>query len=312
MPYLPRLTRRNPRFSIVMFTKDGMPFVRQAVASLQRQTRDDFELVVQDAVSTDGTTEFFRELDDPRVFIVSEPDDGLGDAYNRAFPRCRGDIIGTLDSDNLLLPNALADVDELFRKNRKAVAIYGAVSMIDEKGDELRTFVPAEFDQRAVMRCELVPPFSTTFFSRRLCGAELRGDETLKTGQDFELLLRLSARRVVRTTTVLGATRLSYKSMTRSADNYELFTNEKILALDRFIATRPHLEPDRDAAVAGIYCWGAESVLELEGRGPRFDLFLARAAALTPDHERLKRACERASAADENRPRSAGRRLTSP
>ena len=303
--------RRNPRFSIVMFTKDGMPFVRDAVASLQAQTRDDYELVVQDAVSTDGTTEFLRDLGDARLRMVSEPDDGLGDAYNRAFPRCRGDIVGTLDSDNLLLPNALKDVDALFRRNRGAAAIYGAVSMIDEAGEEVRTFVPAEFDQRALMRCELVPPFSTTFFSRRHCGADLRGDETLRTGQDFELLLRLSERQIIRTTKVLGATRLSYKSMTRSPENYELFTSEKILALERFIAERPHLHPERDEAVAGIYCWAAESVLELEGPGPRFDAFVARAAALTPDPERLRRVRDRAAASGESRPQSVGRRLTS-
>jgi glycosyltransferase involved in cell wall biosynthesis len=294
-----------------MFTKDGMPFVRDAVASLQAQTRDDFEIVVQDAVSTDGTAEFFRELGDARVKMVSEPDDGLGDAYNRAFPRCRGDIIGTLDSDNLLLPNALADVEALFRRHRTAVAIYGAVSMIDEAGKEVRIFTPAAFDQAALMRCELVPPFSTTFFNRRRVGADLRGDETLRTGQDFELLLRLSARQIIRTTTVLGATRLSYKSMTRSPENYELFTSEKILALERFIAARPHLRPQRDEAVAGIYCWAAESILELEGPGPRFDSFLARAAALTPDHERLVLVRERASAEAEREPPSVGRRLTS-
>lgn len=296
MPSLPRVIRRNPRFSIVMFTKNGMPFVREAVASLQAQTRDDYEFVIQDAVSTDGTAEFLRELHGPRVTMVSEPDDGLGDAYNRAFPRCRGDIVGTLDSDNLLLPNALEDVDALFRTFRTSVAIFGAVSMIDESGKEVRTFVPGEFDQRALMRCELVPPFSTTFFSRRRCGADLRGDETLKTAQDFELLLRLSARQIVRTTTVLGATRLSYKSMTRNPENYELFANEKILALERFIAARPHLQPERNAAVAGIYCWAAESILELEGPGTRFDSFVARAAALSPEDERLERVRDRVSA----------------
>jgi glycosyltransferase involved in cell wall biosynthesis len=295
MPSLPRLIRRNPRFSIVMFTKNGMPFVREAVASLHRQSRDDYELVVQDAVSTDGTAGFLRGLRDPRVRMASEPDNGLGDAYNRAFPRCRGDIVGTLDSDNLLLPNALRDVDALFRRYRKAYAIYGAVSMIDESGEEVRTFVPADFDQRALMRCELVPPFSTTFFNRRRCGRELRGDDTLKTGQDFELLLRLSERQIIRTTTVLGATRLSYKSMTRNPENYELFTNEKILALERFIAARPLLQPERNWAVAGIYCWAAESILELEGPGPRFDSFVARAAALSPQDDRLREILDRAS-----------------
>lgn len=272
-----------------------MPFVREAVASLEAQTYDDYELVVQDAVSTDGTTEFLREVRLPNVQMLSERDSGLGDAYNRAFPRCTGEIVGTLDADNLLLPETLATVDSLFRRHRRAIALYGAVKLIDSTGKELHVFVPAEFDPRALMRCELVPPMSTTFFDRRRCGADLRGDASLTAGQDYELLLRLSSKRIVRTTTVLGATRLSDKSMTRNADNYERFCTEKIVALERFLENRPSLRGERDSAVAGIYSWAAESLLEIEGPGPRFESFVARATALAPDHERVRRLRERAA-----------------
>lgn len=289
-----RFLRRNPRFSIVMFTKDGMPFVREAIASLEAQTFDDYELIVQDAVSSDGTAEFLRGMGVSRANMASEPDSGLGDAYNRAFPRCRGDIIGTLDSDNLLLPHALEAVNRLFAWHRLAVAIYGAVKMIDAAGDEIGTFVPKAFDQIALMRCELVPPFSTSFFHRRRCGSELRGDASLRTGQDYDLWLRLSGRRVVRTETVLGATRVSYKSMTRNPENYELFCAEKIVALERFLSSRPTLQPHRDEAVSGIYCWAAESMLELEGTGQRFESFVERAAALCPGDPRVRLARERA------------------
>lgn len=274
-----------------------MPFVREAVASLEAQTFDDYELVIQDAASTDGTAEFLRQLRLPNVDLASEPDDGLGDAYNRAFPRCRGKIVGTLDSDNLLVPKALESVDALFRRHRTAVAIYGAVAMIDASGQPIRTFVPEAFDQRALMRCELVPPFSTSFFDRRRCGTELRGDARLTAAQDFDLFLRLSTRKIVRSTTVLGATRVSHKSMSWNAENYERFCAEKIVALERFIADRPHLEPQRNAAVTGIYCWTAESILEIEGPGPRFESFVARAAALSPEDERLQQVRDRANQA---------------
>lgn len=284
-----RRRMRGPRFSIVMFTKNGMPYVRDAVASLEAQPFEDYELVVQDAASTDGTYEFFRDLRLPNVQVVSEPDTGLGDAYNRAFPRCSGEIVGTLDADNLILPDALETVDKLFRAHRRAVAIYGAVTMIDATGVEVGSFVPAEFDQRALMRCELVPPMSTTYFHRRRCGQTLRGDASLKTAQDFDLFLRLAGRRIVRTTAFLGATRLSHKSMTRNAENYELFCSEKIAALERFTDDRPSLEPERDPAVAGIYCWAAESLLDIEGPGPRFESFVERATTLSPNDSRVRR-----------------------
>lgn len=284
-----------------MFTKNGMPFVREAVASLEAQTFGDFELVVQDAASTDGTAEFLRQLHLPNVNMVSYPDNGLGDAYNRAFPRCRGEIVGTLDSDNLLVPNALRAVDALFRTHRRAVALYGAVTMIDAEGRRIGEFVPADFDQHALMRCELVPPFSTSFFHRRRCGPELRGDASLTAGQDFDLWLRISDRRIVRTTIVLGMTRLSHKSMSRNAEHYERFRSEKIVALEHFVADRSHLQSEHDEAVMGIYCWAAESILEIEGPGPRLESFVDRAAALSPNHERLQRVLSRAREAASDR-----------
>ena len=58
--------------------------------------------------------------------------------------------------------------------------------------------------------------------------------------------------------------------MTRNPANYEHFCAEKIVALERFIAERPRLQPERNAAVTGIYCWAAESILEIEGPGRRF------------------------------------------
>jgi glycosyltransferase involved in cell wall biosynthesis len=296
-PALHRLLRRKPRFSIVLATKNGMPFVRDAVASLEAQTLDDYEVVIQDGASTDGTAEFLSQLHLSNVRMASQPDSGLGDAYNRAFPRCRGEIVGILDSDNLLAPNALQTVDALFLRHRTAVAIYGAVTMIDAAGQQVGSFVPEAFDQRALMRCELVPPFSSSFFHRQRCGAELRGDASLAACQDFELWLRLSDRVIVRSTTVLGATRLSHKSMSRNAENYERFCAQKIVALERFIADRTNLQHERNAAISGIYCWAAESILELEGPGRRFESFVDRAAASCPEYERLQRVRTKASEA---------------
>jgi glycosyltransferase involved in cell wall biosynthesis len=285
----------TPRFSIVLFTKNGMPYVREAVASLEAQTFEDYEVVIQDAASTDGTAEFLRERL-PGADMRSEPDSGLGDAYNRAFPRCRGEIVGTLDADNLVPPNALDSVDAIFREHETAAAIYGAVEMIDAEGRPLRLFVPEPYDLYKVMRCELVPPMSTGYFDRRRCASELRGDGVSTTVQDYDLWLRLSGLEIVRVTTILGSTRVSDKSMSRNANNYEHFCAEKIAVLEAFVATRPELQPKRDAAVTGIYCWAAEAVLEVEGPGTRFDGFLARAAALDPKDVRLKEVRERASA----------------
>jgi hypothetical protein len=157
--------------------------------------------------------------------------------------------------------------------------------MIDAMGD--RSFVRAEFDQRALIRCELVPPMSTTFFLRRRCGTDLRGDASLTAGQDYELFLRLSTQDLSDDHRP-GSNATERQEHDAERRDYERFCAEKIAALERFIDGRPALQAERDAAVAGIYCWAAESVLEIEGPGARFESFVDRAAALSPDDERLR------------------------
>ena len=86
---VPEALGKRPLVSVVVCTKNGMPYVREAMASFERQTDRRFEVVVQDAESSDGTHEFLEGLQFDRLDVVSEPDPGLGDAYNRAFPRAR-------------------------------------------------------------------------------------------------------------------------------------------------------------------------------------------------------------------------------
>jgi glycosyltransferase len=296
MSFVLNRPRRRPLISVVVCTKNGMPYLGEAMDSLDRQTYRQFEVVVQDAASTDGTAEFVSGLPFERLDVVSEPDGGIGDAYNRGFARTRGEIVTTLDSDNLLEPDTLERAIVLYERHQTAAAFYGAVRMVDGDAEPVEVFVPEYFEIGAVMRCELVVPFSTSFFMRKVCGSELHFDASLKTCADFDLWLRLSQHQIVRTKEVLGCTRLSKKSMTRDPSRYEEFCRDKIAALDRHLARHPELSRGREEAIAGIYCWAAESLLVLEGPSDRSRVMLRRAEAAAPDYERVKRS--RARVAD--------------
>lgn len=286
---------RRPLVSVVVCTKDGMPFIREAIDSLARQTYRHFEVIVQDGTSSDGTAEFLSSLQLQRVDFRSEPDSGIGDAYNRAFARCSGDLVATLDADNLLLPDALAHAVRVSLRYPDAAAFYGSVQVVDEAARPLETFTAQPFDRAALMRCELVPPFSATFFSRRVCAGELRFDPSLRTCADFDLFLRLSDREIVRTGRLVGATRFSAKSMTRDPSRYDQFCRDKIAALGRYFDRHPEAMHERNEATAGIYCWAAESLLALEGPTDRCRSAVARAEALAPAYERVERLKQRAA-----------------
>ena len=75
----------EPLVSILLIVKNGMPYLREAVASVARQSYRNYELIVQDGRSTDGSLEFLRQVvDGPRLKIETLPDRGIGQACTRA------------------------------------------------------------------------------------------------------------------------------------------------------------------------------------------------------------------------------------
>jgi hypothetical protein len=296
----------QPLVSLILCVKNGMPYLPEALASVRAQTYRHFELVVQDGGSTDGTLAVLDSLAGiPGIHVLSEPDGGVGDAYRRALDRCRGEIVGSIDADNLLEPDALAHVVDAFVAHPDGAAIYGSNRMIDTESAAVSVFVPGDFDLVRLVCCDLVPPFATAFFGRAACGAALRFEPTLRTCADFDLWLRLGHLPIRRIEPVLASTRLSNRSMTRRAETYEQFCRDKLAALAAYFAAErqsPLLAALHRHAVAGVYTWAAESVLDLEGPSERFHGFCEQASAVWPGSERLARVVEHVAPAPDPAP----------
>lgn len=99
----------TPRFSILVPTYNQAEFLPAALASLQAQTRPDWEAVVVDDGSTDATWEVLSALAqaDPRIRPFRQANGGVGAALNRALEAARAPWVCWLSSDDLFLPDAL-------------------------------------------------------------------------------------------------------------------------------------------------------------------------------------------------------------
>ena len=284
--------------SVILCVRNGMPHVRDAVESVRALTYRNFELVVQDGASDDGTLEFLRSIDGlPAVSIVSEPDSGIGQGFNRAVRRCKGAIVGSVDADNLLRSDALEVVLDAFARSADAAVVYGACDMIDANRAFLHRWTPPEFDLLGLMEGAVVPPFATSFFSRERCGAELCFDEAFRTVADFDLWLRLSHLKIVRVLDVLADVRVGEQSSTWNASNYDNQTAFKLRALRKLLDG-----PGRDRVVervleraeAGIYLWAVESMAVIGGGQDRIDGYFAKATKTDLRSERFRDALSRA------------------
>jgi glycosyltransferase involved in cell wall biosynthesis len=114
------------KFSIITPSFRNSNWLKLCIASVADQQRVEFEHIVQDSCSDDGTQDWLPR--DTRVKAFIEKDGGMYDAVNRGYRRATGDILAYLNCDEQYLPGALAAVRDFFEANPKIeVALAGTI-----------------------------------------------------------------------------------------------------------------------------------------------------------------------------------------
>ncbi len=183
------------RISLVTPSFNQAPFIERTVQSILNQQGDfDLEYMVFDGGSTDGTLDVLRRHDG-RLFWASERDRGQSDAINKGLRRATGDVVGWVNSDDVLRPGALAKVAEVFRAP-SALWMHGRCDLIDEHDRVIRHGVTAykEWCCRHYSYARLVTENyisqQTTFWRRSLHDRVGYLDEGLHFAMDWDLWLR--------------------------------------------------------------------------------------------------------------------------
>jgi GT2 family glycosyltransferase len=130
----------QPLVSITIPTWNRLPLLREAVASVLAQTYPRWELVVADDGSSDGTAEWVRGLDDPRIRVVEAPHTGhMGEVRNRGVAAGTGELVAFLDSDDLWYPRSLERmVTGLLAAGTSW--LYGDSELVNERAEPIPMF----------------------------------------------------------------------------------------------------------------------------------------------------------------------------
>jgi glycosyltransferase involved in cell wall biosynthesis len=179
-----------PQVSVLIPVLNGARFVEPAVRSALASSRISVEVIVQDGGSSDGTQAIVRSLDDLRVLLVCEPDDGQADALNRAAARARGDWLIWLNADDELAPGGLDAFAERFSSGVDLV--YGDFAIVDADSRVVKRYRSAALDPERVLRRGPYV-FSGAVAIRREALDRIGGlDASLQYCMDYDLLLRAS------------------------------------------------------------------------------------------------------------------------
>lgn len=177
----------RPKASVLIPTFNDGPYLREAVDSILVQTFTDFELIIVDDGSTDGTPEILRSYDDPRIRVIThEKNLGRPHARNTALDAGKGEYLFWMDGDDISLPKRL-EKQIAFMDAHPDIAVCGAMIQCFHNIDSVLYFPWVE--ENIVTHLILSPTIgnATACFRRASLDAHaLRYDPALPRAQDYD------------------------------------------------------------------------------------------------------------------------------
>jgi len=188
-----------PIISIVIPLYNKASTIQRTVASVLSQTVQDFELIIVDGNSTDGSFEIASQIKDPRIVLFKQHGKGVSAARNQGVEKARADVVAFLDADDLWESDFLETILQLVKKYPEA-GMYGTAFAVCKNNNPLRT-VSLDTDEDGVLLSYFSdftnaghPIIITSAFAvRKSAFIDVGGySETLRIGEDHDLFGKLA------------------------------------------------------------------------------------------------------------------------
>lgn len=180
------------KISIITVSYNQGKYIEDNILSVLNQHYKNYEHIIIDACSTDGTIEILKKY--PHLIWTSEPDKGQSDGLNKGFRKATGDIIAWINSDDKLYPNALEIINKFFTENPNKYVLTGNQVIIDEAGNELRTIRAEKFTYDHLLNEPSSVMQNSTFFRKSVLLDVGYLDESFHYTMDHELFVRIASK----------------------------------------------------------------------------------------------------------------------
>ncbi len=175
----------SPKISIITVCFNEAEAIRDTCESVCSQTFADFEWIVIDGRSTDGTLDVLAEYETQISCLVSEPDKGIYHAMNKGVACATGDYLLFLNAgDYFANGNSLMSAVPFLNRD----IVYGDVLVASEKGAEVEQRLPDILSRHFLLKKMM--PHQSTFIKRDLFDQYGDYDESFRIAGDYDLFVR--------------------------------------------------------------------------------------------------------------------------
>lgn len=213
----------KPAVSVILPVYNGLPYLRQAIETVLTQSFHDFELIVINDGSNDGSQALLETFDDPRMKVVKQKNRGLAATLNVGIAQANGRYVARQDQDDICLPGRL-EKQVAFLEAHPAVMLLGSAAEIWEKEQRTNRIMRHPVDSQALKFALLFNNYfiHSSVMLRRSVFDHIGGyseDKARQPPEDYELWSRIAREfDVANLPDVLLAYREVPNSMSRTGD----------------------------------------------------------------------------------------------
>lgn len=179
------------KISLITVTYNSEKYLAHCIDSIQRQTFKDIEHIIVDGNSKDNTVAIIKSYGNKIAKWISEPDRGMYDAINKGIAMATGDVIGVLNSDDMLFSDDVIENIANTFETENVDSVYGDLQYVDQEVTSrvFRTWKGKKYD-RNLFKMGWMPGHPTFYIKKSVIDMYGGYENHYFTAADYEFMAR--------------------------------------------------------------------------------------------------------------------------
>ncbi len=179
------------KISIVTAVLNSVGTIADAISSVQSQSNNDVEHVIQDGGSNDGTLDVIKGFENSMTHLVSERDKGIYDAINKGISRATGEVVGLMHSDDFFAHDGVLERVAQAFQDPQIDGVYGDLDYVSaiDTNKVVRHWRSGPY-RRELLSRGWMPPHPTLYLRREVFEKWGLYDPEFQISADYDAMLR--------------------------------------------------------------------------------------------------------------------------